>query len=53
MNNILDEVVFVKKMCVCDKDVFYMMFYWKSVIRIKCKVNDKYLKDKMLENWEL
>ena len=53
MNNILDEVAPVKKMRVRDKDVPYMTSHWKSAIRTKRKANDKYLKDKTPENWEL
>ena len=53
MNNILDEVAPVKKMRVRDKDVPYMTSHWKSAIRAKRKANDKYLKDKTPENWEL
>ena len=53
MNNILDEVAPVKKMRVRDKDVPYMTSHWKSAIRAKRKANDKYLKNKTPENWEL
>ena len=40
-------------MRVRDKDVPYMTSHWKSAIRAKRKANDKYLKDKTPENWEL
>ena len=53
MNNKLDEVAPVKKMRVRDKDVPYMTSHWKSAIRAKRKANDKYLKNKTPENWEL
>ena len=53
MINILDEVAPVKKMRVRDKDVPYMTSHWKSAIRAKRRANDKYLKNKTPENWEL
>ena len=53
MNNILDEVAPVKKMRVRDEDVPYMTSHWKSAITAKRKANDKYLKNKTPENWEL
>ena len=53
MNHILDEVAPVKKMRVRDEDVPYMTSHWKSAITAKRKANDKYLKNKTPENWEL
>ncbi|PFX12956.1 putative RNA-directed DNA polymerase from transposon X-element [Stylophora pistillata] len=53
MNDILDKVAPVKRMRVRDKDVPYMTSHWKSAIRAKRKVNDKYLQNKTPENWEL
>lgn len=53
MNDILDEVVPVKRMRVRDKDVPYMKSHWRSAIRAKRKTTDKYLQNKSPENWEL
>lgn len=52
MNDILNELVLIKIMRGWDKDVLFMIFEWKRVVRVKWWVMVKNLKNKIYENWE-